>query len=708
MSSLSRRKTGQEFIDPPVSAYVAAYGLWLFTFLVGLLVAFVVRDLSQMAMLFTTWDRYAVHLVNQVGVVVLVVLLLVLLVTTEAYYRNGVPRGQLFLRFARAVGILALILAAAQALRLALEVVAGSVNLISVLILVAVLLVYGWTRTVVQRYTHPATGAAPTRAKRWQARVLIVASFAAGAVLMALPIKFPLNPYDEGLALVNGMRVLNGDIPFRDYWAIYPPGQSYVLAALFGVAGQSVLVERVYDTVVRVALALVIYLVAARVLRSWRWALAPYLAATVLLAAATFYGYAVFPALLFGFAALLMSFRSLDTGARGWLVGAGVLVGITTFFRLDLGFYTAASVGVLLILTWLLPSDGDAEWRIRTRQLLLALLAVAGPAALLVLVFYGYLGAVAGFDLMVENLLVFPATTFRAVRHLPYPPLLPDWSIWSGEGSFDVRLGSLFGDYLRFYIPLLVYALSALLLLGSAIRSWRGGRRFARTDSMAAALVVMGAGLFVQALSRYDEIHVLPAALVVVILMAWLVRRIPAARWEQPWVAAPVMLLLLVPVLLYFVAPYSRLSEYVRDYPPQGCYSVLPRAGCAPTLPGQDDVIQILDRQAAEGEPFFAGLPRHDNVFANDVSLYFLAGRPIATRYHELHPGVTTTQPVQAEMVAELTAQEPEWVAFINWGNPNEPNASRFSSGVTLLDDYIRENYTQLYTVGMYQVLRRK
>jgi hypothetical protein len=59
-------------------------------------------------------------------------------------------------------------------------------------------------------------------------------------------------------------------------------------------------------------------------------------------------------------------------------------------------------------------------------------------------------------------------------------------------------------------------------------------------------------------------------------------------------------------------------------------------------------------------------------------------------------------------MVAELTAQEPEWVAFINWGNPNEPNASRFSSGVTLLDDYIRENYTQLYTVGMYQVLRRK
>ena len=138
-------------------------------------------------------------------------------------------------------------------------------------------------------------------------------------MLIALAIKSPLNPYDEGLALVGGMRVLHGDIPLRDYWAIYPPGQSYVLAALFGVAGENVLVERVYDTLVRIALALVIYLVSARVLRSWRWALAPYLAAAVLLASATFYGYAVFPALLCGFAALWLSFLYLDSGkCAGW------------------------------------------------------------------------------------------------------------------------------------------------------------------------------------------------------------------------------------------------------------------------------------------------------------------------------------------------------------------------------------------------------
>jgi hypothetical protein len=264
------------------------------------------------------------------------------------------------------------------------------------------------------------------------------------------------------------------------------------------------------------------------------------------------------------------------------------------------------------------------------------------------------------------------------------------------------------GDYLRFYIPLLVYALCVGVLLWRGARAPSGSARVRPTDVMAAALVAMGSGLFVQALSRYDEIHVLPASLATVILMAWLVRQIPAARWRQPWIAAPVVVLLLAPVLLYFYSPYSEVSDIVRTYPPQGCFSTLPRAGCVPTLPGQDEVVRMLDAQAPTSAPLFAGLLRHDNVFANDVSIYFLAGRPIATRYHELHPGVTTTQPVQEEMVAELAAQQPPWLVFISWGNPNEPNASRFSSGVTVLDDYIRAHYRHALTTGMYELWQRR
>mgnify|MGYP005845734985 CR=1 FL=1 len=704
MSSLSRRNPGQEFA-PPVSAYILAYALWFFTCLVGLLVAFAVRDLYQMAMVFTTLDRYAVHLFNQFGVVALVVALTVLVVATEAYYRHGVPRRAVFMRFVRVLGILALLMVATQALRLALEVIAGAVNLRSVLILLIVLLVYTWTRVVLQRH---ATSPPDAQRRAFLTRVIRVAILVGGATLIALPIKFPINLYDEGLALVNGMRILHGAVPFRDYWSIYPPGQSYVLAALFATVGETVLVERVYDTIVRIVLALVIYVLAARLLRSWSWALAPYVAAAVLLAAATFYGYAVFPALLLGFTALALVFHYVDNHRRRWLVGASVLIGVAACFRLDLGFYAAVSVGVALILLWLLPPSDSHGWGRRTPQLFLDVLAAATPALLLIVAFYGYLASMAGIAVVVDNLLIFPATTFRAVRWLPYPALTPNWSIWSEPGGVDARLGRMFGDYLRFYVPLLVYGVSTLLLLWSAIRSFRAGARFAHTDVMAASLVMMGVGMFVQALSRYDEIHVLPASLVVVILITWLVRQVPRRQWERPLVAAPVLVLLLVPVLLYFVMPYDRLAEYVRQYPPTACFSTVPRAGCVATLPGQEEIVRLLDRQSPDRGPIFSGLLRHDNVFVNDVSIYFLAGRPIATRYHELHPGVTTTRPVQEEMVAEFATHKPEWLVLLTWGNPNEPNASRFNSGVTLLDDYIREHYRKSLTTGAYELWRRQ
>ena len=71
MSSLPRHSAGQELVNPPVRAYIGAYGLWFLTFLVGLLVAFAVRDVFQMAMVFTPLDRYAVHLFNQISVCLL-------------------------------------------------------------------------------------------------------------------------------------------------------------------------------------------------------------------------------------------------------------------------------------------------------------------------------------------------------------------------------------------------------------------------------------------------------------------------------------------------------------------------------------------------------------------------------------------------------------------------------------------------------------
>ena len=87
-------------------------------------------------------------------------------------------------------------------------------------------------------------------------------------------------------------------MPYRDFWTIYPPGQFYVLAGLFSVLGTTVLVERLWDVLTRGAVVLAVYLVTAT-LTTQRTAIWPCLVVTIGMAAADYYGYAMFPALAF-------------------------------------------------------------------------------------------------------------------------------------------------------------------------------------------------------------------------------------------------------------------------------------------------------------------------------------------------------------------------------------------------------------------------
>ena len=52
-----------------------------------------------------------------------------------------------------------------------------------------------------------------------------------------------------GVAEVGAMRVLAGDLPYRDFWTLYAPGQFYLLAGLFAVFGLQWLVSPIAASV---------------------------------------------------------------------------------------------------------------------------------------------------------------------------------------------------------------------------------------------------------------------------------------------------------------------------------------------------------------------------------------------------------------------------------------------------------------------------
>ncbi len=53
-------------------------------------------------------------------------------------------------------------------------------------------------------------------------------------------------------------------------------------------------------------------------------------------------------------------------------------------------------------------------------------------------------------------------------------------------------------------------------------------------------------------------------------------------------------------------------------------------------------------------QDIYVGNNRHDVIIIGDTMVQHLLDRPIATRYHELHPGISDTAIVQQEMIKDL------------------------------------------------------
>jgi hypothetical protein len=114
---------------------------------------------------------------------------------------------------------------------------------------------------------------------------------------------------------------------------------------------------------------------------------------------------------------------------------------------------------------------------------------------------------------------------------------------------------------------------------------------------------------------------------------------------------------------------------------------------------------RLLAQNTSPDERIFAGLTRHDKILVNDNITYFAAGRLPATRWHHFDPGLQTRADIQAEIIAELQARDVRYVVLSSdWDNVIEPNESAKSSGVNLLDEYIRKHYRPVRTYGTVSV----
>src|ERR1700722_10160910 len=165
---------------------------------------------------------------------------------------------------------------------------------------------------------------------------LVVVFLAAYLVLFCGMSRRP-GMYDEGIVLTGAMRVAAGQIPHRDFYFIYGPAEVYILAGLFKVFGPSLLVERLFDLLIKALLAASVYAIVSSYCRRTIAVFASVVTVLWLLGMGVF-GLAITPVSLcnlVGSALLLPVFVGRVSTRR--MLAAGAVSGAASLFRYDTG-----------------------------------------------------------------------------------------------------------------------------------------------------------------------------------------------------------------------------------------------------------------------------------------------------------------------------------------------------------------------------------
>jgi len=175
------------------------------------------------------------------------------------------------------------------------------------------------------------------RLKRWLPGILL---WLTGLAIGLLTLKDWIQLNDEGLMLQAAARISRGEVPYRDFWWFYPPGQPYLLALIWKLHGPSLIDWRILLAVSDATVALLVWRLSLRRAGQLPSLLAWTVAIFAVSSATGPHPYPIAMALALGSLLLL--------GSRPW--AAGLLLGVVAAWRIEFAAYLAlgSALGLLV------------------------------------------------------------------------------------------------------------------------------------------------------------------------------------------------------------------------------------------------------------------------------------------------------------------------------------------------------------------------
>jgi hypothetical protein len=510
------------------------------------------------------------------------------------------------------------------------------------------------------------------------------------------------NNYDEGLVLTAAMRVAAGQIPHRDFYANYGPAQFYILAGLFKVFGQSLLVERLFDLLIKALVVTCVYVIISSYCRR---SIAAYTSLVTLLWLVGLNAWSGSPMIPVSLLNLISSalivpvfLRSVSTRR---MCAAGAVAGAAALFRYDTGIALFGVHACAIAIAIYLRVEGISN---RVRTFAYSFLPYLVGFAILTLPPALYYLSVAPLHPVVYDIILYPRHHYYGSRNLPFPM---------------ISLREL--DYLGIYLPIVVAGISIYALVSARGNEVSGFRGVPEGQKWRGFLVTFGLLVLVMYLKGFVRVGLFQLFLAIIpslLLLAVLFQH--RSSFPGP-VRVAVMSLISLSLLtagwstlhevrLFYVkhlsVPERMLSSARRDSPETQtawCKAANPLTRGFCFLPEDERVqtIEFIDSHTTPDQRLYVGTTKHDRIYANDNLIYFASQRLPATMWSHFDPGLQNSYDIQTQMVHELEVNAPPYIVLDSeYDLVREPNDSSKSTGVTLLDDYIHSKYQPIRTFG--------
>jgi hypothetical protein len=472
--------------------------------------------------------------------------------------------------------------------------------------------------------------------------------------------RFGLAINDEGIYLDGGLRVLHGQVPYKDFFSFTGPGTFAMEAASMRVFGATLAAGRVpvvFD--IAILTACVFWLVS-------------HLSKTLsnqLTAAFASFTFLAFVTL--GETSVVANHR-WDSSA--WAVLAVTLIIAasekSTVFAFAAGIAAGLSVGIA---AWCTPP--------------VALVAVALGGCIIVYratrhLFVAYAGGVA---VMLAAGVIWIAST-GALRAMVDSLL---WNASNYSGANRVWYGSVTGGYSNLLhggslvltastLGLLLFlTLPATLPFVSAIWLWK------RPSMTVVTLLVTGFALILSTYPRWDLNHLTWISAPFYALVAALIARTSFRK-------AAAVIVLIAAGSCFMVGIQERFRETTR----------VTNVGTIHGKLADLDVLAMIQSRVKPSDTLF--------VFPYRPMLYFITGAHNPTRYSFLQPGMFSDKD-ELEALSELRAHPPQWVfythvppeAYLRIWPGSDPRRLQMAG----IEDFLRENYAGTEQWADFQLL---